>query len=188
MNELDMTYQIGDTIAEVDARTIAREYAKALVEVMQGPAKSTVAKELMLTEDLDFSHPIDAYSFSGGVAEMFYGSEETFDDIGVMLAQEIKALVEDKGLPVVEPENKIRATVIGAGAFSLSVSGSTTFFDENIDLPVVNIPVLPVNLGNEEFTPEKLVEEIRRSFTTFDMVEGNDLVALYFKDLIVSRV
>lgn len=187
MNELGMTYQIGDTIAEEDARTIAREYAEALLEVMQGPARSIVAKELIMTDDLDFSMPVDSYSFSGGIAEMFYGSDETFDDIGVMLAEEIKTLVEEKGLQVVEPENKIRATVIGAGAFSLSVSGSTTFFDENIDLPVDNVPVLPVNLGNEDFTPEKLVEEVRRSFTTFDVVEGNDLVALYFKDLIVSR-
>ncbi len=188
MNELGLTYQIGDTILEKDAQTIAREYAKALVEVMQGRAKSSVAKELMMTDDLDFSIPIDVYSFSGGVSEMFYGNDETFDDIGVMLAEEIKILVHDKGLPIVEPENKIRATVIGAGAFSLSVSGSTTFFDESIELPLANIPGLPVNLGNEEFTPERLVEEIRRSFTSFDMVEGEDVVALYFKDLVVSRV
>ncbi|MHA2072054.1 MAG: ethanolamine ammonia-lyase reactivating factor EutA [Candidatus Thorarchaeota archaeon] len=188
MNELGMFYQIGDTIPEEDARTIAREFAKALVEIMLGPAKSTVAKELMMTDDLDFSNPVDAYSFSGGVSEMFYGSDETFDDIGVMLAEEIKALVEDKGLPMVEPENKIRATVIGAGAFSLSVSGSTTFFDKSVELPLVNIPVLPVNLGIGEFSREELEEGIRRSFTTFDMVEGEDIVALYFKDRVVSRV
>jgi ethanolamine utilization protein EutA len=188
MNELGMTYQMGDTIAEEDARTIARELAEALVEVMQGPAESKVAKELMMTDDLDFSIPVDTYSFSGGVSEMLYGSEETFDDIGVMLAEEIKILVKENDLPMVEPENKIRATVIGAGAFSLSVSGSTTFFDEEIDLPVNNIPVLPVNLGNQDFTPEKLVDEIRRSYTTFDMVEGDDIVALYFKDPIVSRL
>ena len=79
------------------------------------------------------------------------------------------------------------ATVIGAGSFSLSVSGSTTFFDENIDLPVGNVPVLPVNLGMKEFTPEVLEEEIARAFTTFDMTEGEDIVALYFKELIYSR-
>lgn len=188
MNELGMSYQIGDAIAEDDARTIAREYAKALAEVMQGPATSAVARELMMTDDLDFSMPIDVYSFSGGVSEMFYGSDETFDDIGVMLAEEIKALVEEEGLTVVEPENKIRATVIGAGAFSLSVSGSTTFFDESIELPLANIPVLPVNWGNKEFTPEGLVEGIQRSFTTFDVVEGEDIVALYFRNYVVSRV
>ncbi|MHA1925623.1 MAG: ethanolamine ammonia-lyase reactivating factor EutA, partial [Candidatus Thorarchaeota archaeon] len=188
MKERGLTYQIGDIISEEDARALASEFAKALVEVMQGPAKSTVAKELMMTDDLDFSIPVDTYSFSGGVSEMFYGSVDTFDDIGVMLAEEIKALVEEKGLPIVEPENKIRATVIGAGAFSLSVSGSTTFFDKSVELPLTNIPVLPVNFGHEEFTPERLVEEIQRSFTTFDMVEGEDLVALYFKDMIVSRL
>jgi ethanolamine utilization protein EutA len=188
MNELGMKYQIDDIISEKDARIIAREYAKVLIEVMQGPASSSVAKELMMTEDLDYSIPIDAYSFSGGIAELFYGSDEEFDDIGVMLAEEIKDLVEENGLPIEEPENKIRATVIGAGAFSLSVSGSTTFFDENIELPVDNVPILPVNLGKNEFTPEKLVESIQRTFTTFDIKEGEDLVALYFKDRIVSRV
>jgi ethanolamine utilization protein EutA len=188
MNELDMDYQIGDIISGEDARAIAKEYAKALVEVMQGPATSLVAKELMMTEDLDYSIPIDAYSFSGGIAELYYGSDETFDDIGVMLAEEIKVIVEEKGLPIEEPENKIRATVIGAGTFSLSVSGSTTFFDENIELPVSNVPVLPVNLENNEFTPEKLLESIQRAFTTFDMIEGDDIVALYFKDRVVSRV
>ncbi|MFX1272641.1 MAG: ethanolamine ammonia-lyase reactivating factor EutA [Promethearchaeota archaeon] len=187
MSELGMQYQIGDTIAEEDARSIAKEFAEALFEVMQGPAESKIARELMMTDDLDFSIKIDAYSFSGGISEMFYGSDETFDDIGVMLADEIKALVEDKGLPVVEPDNKIRATVIGAGAFSLSVSGSTTFFGEGIELPLPNIPVLPVGLDNEEFSPERLVKEIRRSFTTFDMIEGEDIVALYFKDRVISR-
>ena len=182
MSELGMKYKIGDIIPEEDARTIAREYARALVEVMLGPAESTVTKELSMTDNLDFSIPIDAYSFSGGVAEMFYGSDETFDDIGVLLAEEIKTLVESKGLNVVEPENKIRATVIGAGSFSLSVSGSTTFHYDDIELPIDNVPVLPVHMRNELFKEEWFAEEIERAFTIFDMVEGEDTVALYFKD------
>ncbi len=180
MNELGMKYNIGEVILEEDARTIAREYAKALFEVMRGPAKSPIAKELMMTENLDFSIPIDAYSFSGGVSEMFFGSDETYDDIGMLLAEEIKKLVEGHNLTIVEPENKIRATVIGAGAFSLSVSGSTTFFDESIEFPLDNIPVIPVNVTREESSQEKFVKEVKRSFTTFDMVEGEDIVALYF--------
>lgn len=188
MNELRMNYKIGDIIPKDDARTIAREYAEALVEVMRGPAKSPIAKELMMTEDLDFSIPIDAYSFSGGVAEMFYGSDETYDDIGLLLAEEFKKLVKDHNFTIVEPENKIRATVIGAGAFSLSVSGSTTFFDESIEFPLDNIPVIPVNARKEEMSPEKLVEEVKSAFTIFDMVEGEDNVALYFKDPITQYI
>ena len=181
MNELGMKYQLGDIISEEDARTLAREYARTLVEVMQGPAKSTVAKELIMTEDLDFSTPIDEYSFSGGVAEMFYGSEGSYDDIGKYLAEEIRVLMEDQKLPIIEPKNKIRATVIGAGAFSLSVSGSTTFFDDSIEFPINNIPVLPVNVRREEFSLEIMEDAINRAFKTFDMKEGEDLVALYFE-------
>jgi ethanolamine utilization protein EutA len=188
MRELGMAYRLGDTITEEDARTIARVYAETLLEVMQGPSESTIARELMMTDDLELTVPIDAYSFSGGVAEMFYGSDGRYDDIGTMLAKEIRDLIEDMGLTVVEPENKIRATVIGAGAFSLSVSGSTTFFDKGIELPLSNIPVLPVNLGMEEFTVERVVEEVQRSFKTFDMVEGEDVVGLYFRELIYSKV
>ena len=70
--ELSLDYEIGDIIPEEEVRIIAKEYAKALVEVMKGPTKSKVAKKLMMTDDLDFSIPIDGYSFSGGVAELIY--------------------------------------------------------------------------------------------------------------------
>ncbi|GAG56984.1 unnamed protein product, partial [marine sediment metagenome] len=184
MKELGMSYQIDDIIPEEDARKIALEYAKALVEVMMGPATSAIAKELMMADDLDLSIPIDEVSFSGGVAEMLFGGEGEYDDIGKYLAEEIRKLVEELDLTIVEPENLIRATVIGAGAFSLSISGSTTFSYENIDLPIGNIPVLPVHLRNEVFDVGWFEEEVKRAFTTFDMVEGEDLVALYFKDQI----
>jgi ethanolamine utilization protein EutA len=182
MKELGMNYKLGDTIKDEDARTIAREYARALVEVMRGPAKSRIAKELMMTGDLDFAIPVDQYSFSGGVAEIFYGSDAIYDDIGRYLAEEIKSLVEVLGLSIIEPENKIRATVIGAGAFSLSVSGSTCYFDKSIKFPIRNIPVILVNVTSENYSSEVVRNEIERGFAKFDLIEGDDLVALYFKD------
>ncbi len=182
MKNLNLNYQIGDTIPENEARAIAKEYAKALIEVMRGPAKSKVAKELMMTSDLDFNIPVDGYSFSGGVAEMIYGEKKTFDDIGLYLAEEIQSLIKKHNLTIFEPENKIRATVIGAGSFSLSVSGSTCYFDKSILFPLENIPVINVNIRKENYSPEKLKEEINNAFKRFDMKEGEDLVALYFKD------
>ncbi|TFG26207.1 hypothetical protein EU528_14790 [Candidatus Thorarchaeota archaeon] len=185
MKELGMSYKIGDIILEADAKTIAREYARALIEVMRGPATSSVAKELMMAEDLNFSIPIDEVSFSGGVAEMIYGRDDgKYDDIGNYLAEEIRDQINELSLTIVEPVNKIRATVIGAGAFSLSISGSTTFHYDTIELPIDNVPVVPVHLRNELFNDEWFIEDIKRAFTTFDMVEGEDLVALYFKDYI----
>ncbi len=182
MQEIGMKYKIGDIIPEDDARTIAREYAKALVEVMQGPAESRIAKELMMTGDLDFSISVDAYSFSGGVAELYYGSDNTYNDIGSFLAEEIKVLIEELEWNIIEPKNKIRATVIGAGAFTLSVSGSTCYFDKSIEFPISNIPILPVNVTVENYRPGIVEKEVERAFVKYDMLEGEDLVALYFED------
>ena len=180
--ELDLDYEIGDVIPKKDVKLIAKEYARALIEVMIGPAKSRIAKYLMMTEDLDFSIPIDGYSFSGGVAEFIYGTEDTYEDIGIYLAEEIQSLMKRHKLPTIEPKNKIRATVIGAGSFSLSVSGSTCYFDKSILFPLENIPVINVNIQKENYSFEKLKKEIDASFKRFDMKEGEDLVALYFKD------
>jgi len=182
MKELNLDYQIGDIIPEEEVKAIAQEYANALVEVVRGPAKSKIAKKLMMTGDLDFTIPIDCYSFSGGVAEMIYGEKNTFEDIGIYLAEEVQSLTNKYNLPIFEPENKIRATVIGAGSFSLSVSGSTCYFDKSILFPLENILVINVNIRKENFSPEKLKKEVNGAFKRFDMQEGKDLVALYFKD------
>jgi len=187
MKELNMNYTLGDIIPESDVRIISREYAKALFEVMRGPATSKIAKELMMTPDLDISIPIDDYSFSGGVAEMVYDREEVheeYNDIGKYMAEEIKLLVEELDLSIIEPENKIRATVIGAGAFSLSLSGSTCYVYEDVVLPLNNIPVLPINVKSKEFTFENIKKEVKRAFKNYDMKEGEDNVALYFKEFI----
>ena len=98
------------------------------------------------------------------------------------LAEELKFLIEEIGWSVIEPENKIRATVIGAGAFTLSVSGSTCYFDRSIKFPISNIPVIPVNVTTENYTPGIVEKEVARAFSKYDMEEGDDIVALYFKD------
>jgi ethanolamine utilization protein EutA len=46
------------------------------------PASSSLARQLMVTNDLDFPDKIDEYSFSGGVAELMYGRNGNYDDIG----------------------------------------------------------------------------------------------------------
>jgi len=185
MKELGMEYTLGDIISKEDLDKIVTEYAKALVEVMIGPAQSTIAKGIMMTDDLDFSIPVDGYSFSGGVAEVIYNEEDIqeYNDIGVLLAKEIKRLMEKEGLPLIEPENKIRATVIGAGAFSLSVSGSTCYYDKSVSLPILNIPVVPVIIEQSELhlIDKKLKGAINLALNNYDLIEGEDRFALYFK-------
>ncbi len=189
MRELNMNYKIGDIIPEGDVKKIAHEFAKALLEVMQGPANSKIAKWLMMTDDLDFSYSIDEFSFSGGVAEFIYSperSEKFYNDIGHYLADEIKSLVNSYKISLIEPIYKIRATVIGAGSFSLSISGSTCYYDESIHLPLKNVPVItiPFNLNDLTKNNDYLKTQIELTLKTFDMEEGKDLYALYFKELI----
>jgi ethanolamine utilization protein EutA len=140
----------------------------------------------MMTEDLDFPEKIDEYLFSGGVAELIYGRNGNYDDIGQALANEINSLKFRLPSPVIEPANKIRATVIGAGAYSLSISGSSGFMDERLSFPIRNIPVIRVDVESSKLSVEHIVSQINVSFQRFDLSEGEEIVALYFKDPVRS--
>jgi len=182
MDHIGMNYCLGDRIPDADMKKIASKMADALIEVMTGPAVSLLARQLMVTENLNFTIPIDEISFSGGVAEFIYGATGNFGDIGEILSDKIIALMPKLNAPVVEPVNKIRATVIGAGAYSLSISGSSGFMDERIKFPLRNIPVLRVDVKRSRLSREHVVSEIRKAFQRFDLTEGKDIAALYFKD------
>jgi ethanolamine utilization protein EutA len=182
MQEMGLDYRLGDPIPKPDIEKIASKMAEVLIEVMMGPAKSSLAKQLMVTGDLDFSIPIDEYLFSGGVAEVIYAGKGRYNDIGSILAKKIRSLIPKLKSPVVEPVNKIRATVIGAGAYSLSVSGSSGFMDDKLVLPIRNIPVLRVDVEHGKLSLTHVVSRMNIAFQRHDLVEGQEIVALYFKD------
>jgi len=182
MAHLGLDYQLGDLIPAKDMERIAAAFAEALIEVLTGPATSHLARQLMMTDDLSFPGKIDEYSFSGGVAELIYGGNGYYDDMGKPLANKIKSLTHRLSAPIFEPKNKIRATVIGAGAYSLSISGSSGFMDNAISFPIKNVPVLRVDAKAERLSREHVISAIQTSFRRFDLAEGEEVVALYFKD------
>jgi ethanolamine utilization protein EutA len=182
MAHLGLKCQIGDSISRADIDKIAKKFAAILFEAIKGPVKSSLARQLMQTDDLNFQGRIDEYSFSGGVAELIYGGLNNFDDIGHILADNIKSLAPKLKAPVVELPNKIRATVIGAGAYSLSISGCSGFRDDQISFPIRNVPVIRVDVDQSKLSNEHVVSEIKASFQRFDLAEGDEAVALYFKD------
>ena len=182
MEHIGLNYKIGDQIPKEDIERIATKFAEVLIEVITGPATSSLAKQLMVTNDLDFPERIDEYSFSGGVAELIYGRNGNYDDIGQILADKIKSLTFRLVSPVIEPVNKIRATVIGAGAYSLSISGSSGFMDDKLTFPIKNVPVIRVDVERSRLSVEHVVSQINISFQRYDLNEGEEIVALYFKD------
>jgi ethanolamine utilization protein EutA len=136
----------------------------------------------MVTDNLNFQGAIDEYMFSGGVAEFIYGGSGNFNDIGEILASKIVSLTSTLKFPVIEPINKIRATVIGAGAYSLSISGSSGFMDDRLSFPMRNIPVLRVDVEQSQLNIDYIISQINSAYQRFDFVEGREIVALYFKD------
>ena len=171
-----------DRISAADIKRIAATFGKVLFEVITGPAKSRLARQLMLTDNLQFPARIDEYSFSGGVAELMYGGLNHYDDIGKVLADHLNTLTPRLAGDVVEPANKIRATVIGAGAYSLSISGSSCFMDDQLAFPIRNVPVIRVDFESSDLNFDHMVAQINAAFRRFDRIEGEDVVALYFKD------
>jgi ethanolamine utilization protein EutA len=182
MNHLGLNYLPGDLIPEEDLERIATTMSEVLIEVMTGPAKTSLAKKLMMTDSLDFPGNVDEYVFSGGVSEFIYGGNGSYQDMGQILATKIHSLAPKLESPVVEPVNKIRATVIGAGAYSLSVSGSSGFMDNRFTLPIRNIPVLRVDVEHTKLSVAHVVSRVNMSFRRHDLVEGQEIVALYFRD------
>jgi ethanolamine utilization protein EutA len=182
MQHLGLNHNIGDRISRGDIKRIAATFGKVLFEVITGPAKSRLARQLMLTDHLQLPDRIDEYSFSGGVAELMYGGLNHYDDIGKVLADHINTLTPRLAADVVEPANKIRATVIGAGAYSLSISGSSCFMDDQLAFPFRNVPVIRVNFDSSNLNFEHMVSQINAAFCRFDRVEGEEVVALYFQD------
>ncbi|MGD8942202.1 MAG: ethanolamine ammonia-lyase reactivating factor EutA [Desulfobacterales bacterium] len=182
MQHLGLNHKIGDRISRADIKRIAVAFAKVLFEVITGPAISRLARQLMVTDNLRFPDRIDEYSFSGGVAELMYGGLNHYDDIGKVLAEQINTLTHRLVADVVEPANKIRATVIGAGAYSLSISGSSCFMDDQLAFPFRNVPVIRVDFDSSSLNLEHMVSQINAAFRRFDRDEGEDVVALYFQD------
>lgn len=135
---------------------------------------------LLQTPPLQQGHQYDAVFISGGVGACCYeasqGEPFRFGDVGPLLA---KSLLQHRGmqsLPLVQPECTVRATVIGAGAWSLSLSGSTVWAKSN-DLPLKNIPVVIPAIDWSQDDPqlcEKLVEGAMR----LDLDTSRDLFAV----------
>lgn len=95
--------------------------------------------------------PIRYLCFSGGVADCVYqtGREPfAYGDIGVLLGEAIRRGRLFHAFRVIEAAETIRATVIGAGSYTTTISGSTIAYADGI-LPLKNVPVLRLS-GEEE--------------------------------------
>ena len=97
----------------------------------------------------DFPVPkkVQAVFFSGGVADLIYHeSADTwaYGDIGVLLGRAIRESRLYTDFRKMEPGETIRATVVGAGTYTTTISGSTITYSDDI-FPLKNIPVIKLD-------------------------------------------
>lgn len=128
---------------------LARRLAGIVVDQIVGAPLDALGRLLELTAPLERTRTPAFITFSGGVAEYLFG-HETADhgDIAQLLADQIVQQIKGRlRVPVIEPMERIRATVLGASQFTVQVSGKTIYLPDPAVLPVHNVPV--VHLGRE---------------------------------------
>ena len=111
-------------------------------------------KQIKTPGSSDFPVPekVQAVFFSGGVADLIYHeSADTwaYGDIGVLLGRAIRESCLFTDFQKMEPGETIRATVVGAGTYTTTISGSTITYSDDI-FPLKNIPVIKLDEALQE--------------------------------------
>ena len=163
---------------------VAGRLAELAVDQITGAALDPLGRRLQLTDPLDRSLPPAAITFSGGVSEYIFGKEERdYGDIARSLAMEIRTRLKARNaLPVIDPGNRIRATVIGASQFTVQVSGKTIHLSNPNVLPVHNVPVVRIVLDlSGAIEPDAVAAAIADKVAQLDIEPGGRMaVALTF--------
>lgn len=163
-----------------DLEAVAARMAALVVEIAEG-APSALAHRLLMTDCLRRGHHLDALFVSGGIGECLYHPADdvfAYGDIGPLLAAALRAHPGFSAMPLREPKQTLRATVIGAGAHALSLSGSTIWLNY-AHLPLRNLPVVPPALGEADGgDPERLAAAWDLAARRQDLDPSRELCAL----------
>ena len=167
-----------------DLRKVAERMAALIIEVMLN-RPSGLARQLLMTDALLQAYRFDAVFISGGVGEcLLRPSTESpyrFGDIGPLLAQALGRQLAEGGFAVREPTQTLRATVIGAGAHTLTLSGSTVW-NKYQGIALRNLPVLHPHLRWREFRPGALNKAWQQAVKGHDLDVVGDVYALALPD------
>ena len=181
-DDLGIELDLGRPLSEGDQRVIAERLAECVYNVAERRPLDPLTDRLMITDPLSYAGPIDAVSFSGGVSEYVYGTEtRNFGDLGILLGDAVRRRVGRLNVPMEESEQMIRATVIGAGQYTLQVSGSTIYISKPELLPHRNLQVVAPVMPAEPYTVETARQSIEQAMQRQDIEEGDRPLALSFR-------
>jgi ethanolamine utilization protein EutA len=158
--------------------------ADRLFEIIQSRSLSAESAALLRLEPLRNERKPDVITFSGGVSEYIYGLQaQAFGDLGPALARAVMERVKAWDLRIEQPEQGIRATVVGASQYTIQVSGSTIYVAPQSILPLKNIPVITPLLPLDDATldVDAIAAGVRTALRRFDLHEGEQAIALCYR-------
>ena len=163
--------RVGEKVAEETKEKLADRMAEALFDLILARAPSELTRALMITEPIEGYHGLDSVDrvvFSGGVSEYVYRRDDVaYGDLGPLLGRAVQKRFEelDNTRIIANSPSGIRATVIGAGEYTIQASGNTSFLS-NLDLlPVYALKVVKA----EPSPPEQLDQALMRALRKFDL-------------------
>lgn len=176
---LNLDLNVG-TQAKLDQlKKLTDDFAKSFIKIGKNETLNKESKKLFIYHGTAGLIP-DGFTFSGGVAEFIYKDINLcekkgimkYGDIGPLLGYSIKEAFTKNKLKMFEPKEKIRATVIGAGSYSMAISGSTIVFEDEV-LPIKNIPILKLENIKNEIIEDDIINAVK--------MYQNSNIALAFK-------
>ena len=175
-----------DSFADPSVRqAIAQRLATIVVDQICGTAPDALGHALELTEPLLRTLKPDFITFSGGVSEYIFGRESrSHGDIAQALAAEIVQQIKARiSIPIIEPLERIRATVIGASQFTVQVSGKTIYLPDGGVLPVHNVPVIHLGLDlADHIDIDAIVTRFQKNASLLDLAPGARLALAFTWD------
>jgi ethanolamine utilization protein EutA len=170
MKDIGHTVEIGQSISEKMKEDFGAYMAKILFEIIERGPNSPRARSLMVTPafvNYRGFKQVQHIVFSGGVSEHVYDRDpKAYGDIGPVLGKNMRDYLKKLPKDVLrEPVEGIRATVIGAGEYTIQASGNTSYVSNEKALPVHGLKVIQAPIRDSESVSEALKQSLRK----FDM-------------------
>jgi len=161
--------RLGERLAEEDLDRLAAHMAETVLQIVMG-ARDV---DLWMTPPLPPSPAFSRIVVSGGVAEYVYGREKRdFGDLGPRLAKALRDRAGALGVELLEPNEGIRATCIGASQYTVQLSGDTIFLSDPQVLPMRSIPV--VRLRHAKPSAPVIKQSVHEGMARLDLNDGGD--------------
>jgi ethanolamine utilization protein EutA len=174
---------LGQKLSQELLRAMASGMVDKLLAMLRPEPLSDDIQGLLRLPRLNYCGEIDSVMFSGGVSEFIYNREKTsFGDLGPLIADEVHRRMADLGMLVMEPAERIRATVIGASQYTIQVSGNTIFIAPEDAVPVRNVPVVAPDFALEvdELNKDAVKDATLNALRRLDLLNARQPVAIAF--------